>query len=80
MKRKCVCVCVSANAQLAAALDEQSGFGMHRSRLVYALRQSLERCVYVYVCVRVCVCVCVRTHKCVTNTWRRQTVRTSENY
>lgn len=43
------------NAQLAAALNEQSGFGMHRSLLLCALRQAPERkwwkkreCVFVH--------------------------------
>lgn len=36
-----VCSCARANPQLAAALNEQ--FGMHRSLLLCALQQALER-------------------------------------
>lgn len=39
----CMCVCARANPQLAAALNEQSGFGMHRSLLLCALQQAPER-------------------------------------
>lgn len=38
-----VCTCARANPQLAAALNEPSEFGMHRSLLLCALQQALER-------------------------------------
>lgn len=49
-----VCVCARANPQLAAALNEQSGFGMHRSLLLCALQQAPERKWW-----KGSVCVCV---------------------
>lgn len=54
-----------ANAQLAAALNEQSGFGMHRSLLLCALRQAPERKWWkkkgsVSLCVHVCVPTCYK--------------------
>ncbi len=62
-----VYVSVCANARLAASLNEQSGFGMHRSLLLCALRQAPERKWWkgsVSLCVCVCVCVCVSVQMC----------------
>lgn len=56
-------VCVCANPQLAAALNEQPGSGMHRSLLLCALQQALQLKVVRRECVSPCVsaCACAKT-------------------